>query len=159
MFSSFYVKSTTSSSGCLDAKPSERINLLVEYLPIFGLPLNQNVNQQLGRLISKPLSTVAKASELVPGSLLPHWNSVWFFVTGSLSELNSLLEVRFMTLYLQSFQTRHKNCNFYVTMLWLDHVHADIVKFAKSWLWTLSCRQKIPYFFFPIHGGLALNIC
>ena len=33
-------------------------------------------------------------------------------------------------------------------MLWLDHIHSGIVKFPKSWLWTLGCRQKIHHFFF-----------
>ena len=33
-------------------------------------------------------------------------------------------------------------------MLWLDHVRAGTVKFPKSWLWTLGCRQKIHHFFF-----------
>ena len=33
-------------------------------------------------------------------------------------------------------------------MLWLDHVRSGIVKFPKSWLWTLACRQKIHHFFF-----------
>ena len=33
-------------------------------------------------------------------------------------------------------------------MLWLDHVRACTVKFPKSWLWTLGCREKIHHFFF-----------
>ena len=46
-----------------------------------------------------------KASELVPCSLLPHWNSMRFFATVSLSDMNSLQEVKFATLYRQSSKT------------------------------------------------------
>ena len=46
-----------------------------------------------------------KASELVTGSLLSHWNSMQFFATGSLSDMNSMQEVRFATLYRQSSNT------------------------------------------------------
>ena len=45
-------------------------------------------------------------------------------------------------------QTRHVNCNMYFTMLWLDHIRSSILKFPKSWLWTLGCWQKIHHFFF-----------
>ena len=48
---------------------------------------------------------VTKASKLVPGSLFPHWNSVRFFATVSLSDMNSLQEVKFATLYRQSSNT------------------------------------------------------
>ena len=54
-----------------------------------------------------------KASELVPCSLLPHWNSMRFFATVSLSDMASLQEVKFSTLYRQS-STRHEYCNLYV---------------------------------------------
>ena len=43
-----------------------------------------------------------KASELVPDSLLPHWNSMQFFGTGSLYESSSMEEVKFVTLYRRS---------------------------------------------------------
>ena len=46
-----------------------------------------------------------KASELVPCNLLPHWNSMRFFATVSLSDMNSLQEVKFATLYRQSSNT------------------------------------------------------
>ena len=46
-----------------------------------------------------------KASELVPCSLLPHWNSMRFFGTVSLSDMNSLQEVKFATLHRQSSNT------------------------------------------------------
>ena len=39
-----------------------------------------------------------KASELVPCSLLPHWNSMQFSVTVSLYDSNSMGEVKFATL-------------------------------------------------------------
>ena len=38
-------------------------------------------------------------------------------------------------------------------MLWLRHVRSGIVKFPKSWLWTLGCRQKIHHFFFSHTWG------
>ena len=57
-----------------------------------------------------------KASELVPGSLLLHWNSMRFFATGSLSDMNSLQEVRFTTLC-RKVEIRHEYCNLNVTML------------------------------------------
>ena len=38
-------------------------------------------------------------------------------------------------------------------MLWLDHIRSGIVKFLKSWLRTLGCRQKIHYFFFSYPWG------
>ena len=51
-------------------------------------------------LLTAPMIKVrGKASELVPCSLLPHWNSVRFFVTGSLYNLNSMDKVKFVTLY------------------------------------------------------------
>ena len=39
-------------------------------------------------------------------------------------------------------------------MLWLGlyHVRAGTVKFPRSWLWTLPCRQKIYHFFFLSHA-------
>ena len=38
-------------------------------------------------------------------------------------------------------------------MLWLDHVRSGIMKFPRSWLWTLGCRQKnTPLFLFPYMG-------
>ena len=40
----------------------------------------------------------SKASELVPCSLLPHWNSMRFFATVSLYDSNSMDEVKFATL-------------------------------------------------------------
>ena len=46
-----------------------------------------------------------KASELVPGSLFPRWNSIRFFARGSLYDTSSLAEVRFATLYRQSSNT------------------------------------------------------
>ena len=46
-----------------------------------------------------------KASELVPCSLLPHWNSMRFFTTGSLYDSNSMEEVKFATLYQRSSNT------------------------------------------------------
>ena len=46
-----------------------------------------------------------KASELVPGSLLPHWNSMRFFARRSLSDMSSLQEVRFEILNRQSLNT------------------------------------------------------
>ena len=88
-----------------------------------------------------------KASELVPCRLLPHWNSMWFFVTGSLYDSNSVEEVKFATCT-GEVRTRDSYCNLYVNMLWLDHVLAGAVKFPKSWLWTLLLRQKIHHFFF-----------
>ena len=54
-------------------------------------------------------------------------------------------------------QTRHKNCNLYVTMWWLDHIRSAIVKFPKSWLWTLGCRQKIHRFFFSHTWGTCFK--
>ena len=51
------------------------------------------------------LQSAPKASELVPCSLLPHWNSMRFFATVSLSDMNSLQEVKFATLYRQSSNT------------------------------------------------------
>ena len=48
---------------------------------------------------------ITEASELVPCSLFPHWNSMRFFATVSLSDMNSLQEVRFGTLYRQSSKT------------------------------------------------------
>ena len=47
----------------------------------------------------------SKASELVPCSLLPHWNSMRFFATVSLSDMNSLQEVKFATQHRQSSNT------------------------------------------------------
>ena len=44
------------------------------------------------------LSDKAKASELVPCSLLPRWNSMRFFATVSLYDSNSMDEVKFATL-------------------------------------------------------------
>ena len=88
-----------------------------------------------------------KASELVTGSLLPHWNLMRFFARGSLSEMSSLQEVRFATLY-GKVQACHEYCNLYVTMLRFNHIRAGTVKFPKSWLWTLLCWQKIHHFFF-----------
>ena len=38
-------------------------------------------------------------------------------------------------------------------MLWLDHVRSGIVKFLKSWLWTLRCWQIIHHFFFSYTWG------
>ena len=46
-----------------------------------------------------------KASELVPGSLFPRWNSMWIFARGSLYNSTSLAKVRFATLYWQSSST------------------------------------------------------
>ena len=86
---------------------------------------------------------LTKASELVPCSLLPHWNSMRFFATGSLYDSGS--KIRPCT---GEVQTRHEYCNLYVTMLWLRHVRAGTVKFPESWLWTLLLRQKIHHFFF-----------
>ena len=54
-------------------------------------------------------------------------------------------------------QTRHEYWNFYVTMLWLDHVRASTEKFQKSWLWILPCRQKIYLFFFSQTWGTRLK--
>ena len=81
--------------------------------------------------INSPLHS--KAPELVPGTLLPHWNSMRFFATGSLYDSNSMDEVKFATLY-GEVQTHHEHCNLYVTMLGLRHLRAGIVKFPKSWL-------------------------
>ena len=38
-------------------------------------------------------------------------------------------------------------------MLWLDQLRSSIVKFPKSWPWTLGCRQKIHNFFFSHTWG------
>ena len=47
-------------------------------------------------------TVLPKASKLVPGSLFPHWNSMRFFMMGSLYDTSLLAEVRFATLYWQS---------------------------------------------------------
>ena len=99
------------------------------------------------------LSEDTKASELVPCSLLPHWNSMQFFATVSLYDSNSMDEVKFAPCN-DEVQTRHGYCNLYVTMLWWRHVRAGAVKFPKSWLETLPLlRQKIHHFFFSHTWG------
>ena len=54
-------------------------------------------------------------------------------------------------------QTCHKYWNKYISILWLDHVHAGTVKFPKSWLWTLPCLQKIHHFFFSHTFSITHN--
>ena len=54
-------------------------------------------------------------------------------------------------------QTCHEYWNLNVTVLWLDHICAGTVKFPKSWLLTLPCRQKINHFFFSQIWGSCLK--
>ena len=89
-----------------------------------------------------------KASELFPCSLLPHWNSMLFFATLSLydSELNGWSKN--WRPCNGEVQTRHGNCNLYVTMLWWRHVRAGAVKFPKKLTWNPTLTSKnTPLFF------------
>ena len=88
-----------------------------------------------------------KASELVPSTLFPHWNSMWFFARGSPYDTSSLGEVRFTTLCRQSSNTS-RILKLVRSFVVIDHVRVGTVKFPKSWLWTLPCLQKIHHFFF-----------
>ena len=94
-----------------------------------------------------------KASELVPSSLFPRWNSMWIFARGALYDSSSLAEVRFATLYQQSSSTSWilKLVCYYVV------IGSQCVlarwNFQKSWLWTLLCRQKIHHLFFSHTWG------
>ena len=83
------------------------------------------------------MSGNSKASELVPGSLFPRWNSMRFFARGSLYDTSSLVEVRFATIYTGK--------------------HAGVVKFSKSWFWTVLCWQNIHHIFFSHIWGTRLR--
>ena len=103
------------------------------------------------RFVGPDQSIYAKASELVPCSLLPHWNSMRFFATVSLYDSNSMDEVKSATLYRGGHVTNIVTC----TLLccdWIMYVLA-LWNFQKSWLWTLLLRQKnTPLFLFPYMG-------
>ena len=92
-----------------------------------------------------------KASELVPCSLLPHWNSMRFFATVSLYDSNSMDEVKFATLYRQS-SNMLLCCDdvTYVPALW---------NFQKADLEPYLYGKKYTTFSFPIHGAFASNVC
>ena len=93
-----------------------------------------------------------KASELVPCSLLPHWNSMRFFATVSLSDMNSLQEVKFAILYRQSSNT--SRILYLVRLLCCDYVtYVPALEFPKSSLRTPGYRQKIHHFFFSQKWG------
>ena len=93
----------------------------------------------------------SKVSELVPCSLLPYWNSMPLFATVSLSDMNSLQEVKFATLS-GKVQTRHKYCNLYVTMLWLRHVRAGTEISKKLTSNPRLSAKNTPLFLFPQMG-------
>ena len=96
------------------------------------------------------LSTV-KASKLVPCSLLPHWNSMRFIVTGSLYDSNSMDEVKFATLYRRSSNTSQ--------ILWLVRYYVVIgsrtcrrCEISKK-LTLNPTLKKIHHFFFSHTWG------
>ena len=91
-------------------------------------------------------------SELVPGSLLPQWNSMQFFATGSLSDSNSVEEEKFAPCT-SKVLTHHKYCNLYVTMLWLCYRRVGKVKFPKKLtLHPTLMAKNTPLFLFPYMG-------
>ena len=100
----------------------------------------------------------SKASELVPCSLLPHWNSMRFFATVSLYDSNSMDEVKFATLC-----RRSSNITVIVTCTLLC---CDDVMYVPA-LWNfkkLTCEpypysKKYTTFSFPIHEALTSDIC
>ena len=95
-----------------------------------------------------------KASELVPCSLLPHWNSMRFFATVSLYDSNSMDEVKFATLACNG-KVQHVTVILTCTLLCCDNVTymPALWNFKKSWLGTLPLRQKnTPLFLFPFMG-------
>ena len=71
-----------------------------------------------------------KASELVPGNLLPPSNSMRFFARGSLYDTSSRNEVRFVTLYRQSSNTSRilKLIRYYVVIRSRTYRHCEISK-------------------------------
>ena len=74
-----------------------------------------------------------------------------FFATVSLSDMNSLQEVKFATLYWQSSNTS-RHCNLYVTMLWLRHVHAG-TEISKKLTSNPRRSAKIHHFIFSHKWG------
>ena len=74
--------------------------------------------------------TSYKASELVPGSWFPRWNSMRFFGRGSIYDTSSLAKVRFATLYRQSSNTSRilKLVRYYVVIRSLMCRHCEISK-------------------------------
>ena len=89
-----------------------------------------------------------KASEQVPGSLLPHWNSMRFFATESLYDSNSVKEVKFVTLYRRSSNTSR--------ILWLVRYYVLIssrtcrhCEISKKPTFT---AKNTPLFLFPYMG-------
>ena len=93
-----------------------------------------------------------KASKLVPGSLLPHWNSMRFCVTGSLYYSNSMEEVKFATLYRRSSKTSQNIVT--CTLLCWDYVTymPAVWNFQKADFKPYSYGQKYTTFLFPYMG-------
>ena len=100
-------------------------------------------------LLTNLWASVPKASELVPDSLFPLWNSMRFFAEGITlrHELIGLSKIRNPVLTKFKHFTNIETCTFILCCDWITYMPA-LWNFQKSWLWTLPCRQKINHFLF-----------
>ena len=108
------------------------------------------------RLIPFPLGVLAKASELVPCSLLPHWNSMRFHGFTLWLELNGWSKIR------DPVTAKFKHVTVIVTcsLLCCNDVTyvAGAVKFPKKLTWNPTLPAKnAPLFLFP-YMGYSLQI-
>ena len=79
-----------------------------------------------------------------------------FFATVSLSDMNSLQEVRFTSLYRRSSNMRQEYCNLYVTMLRLRHVRTG-TEISKKLTSNPRLSANIQHFFFSHKWGTRLK--
>ena len=115
------------------------------------------------QILSKPAMPAAvalTASELVPSSLFPHWNSMRFFMRGSLYNTSSLAEVRFTTPYQQNSNTSRilKLVRYYVVIRSRTCWHCEISK-KLTLNPTLSAKTTPLFFLSDMRRSLKIFTC